>query len=133
MKKYDSYFKNFKDWTFSTKLPSLPTTYETLAVFIMYHLQLGSSFTVIESYIYAIKWHHNTYVPNDYDPTEHKTIKNLIEAYKRLRPHLVNKKEPITTQHLAAIFRSIGGNNAPLNLFRTYTMMLVAFSGFFKI
>ena len=131
IRKYDSYFKRFKEWTSSYRLSSLPSNYETCAVFIIYHLQAGSSYAVIESFIYAIKWYHELYCPNS-DPTNHRTITNLLEAFKRLRFHRVKKKEPIAPQHLASIYRLIGGKRASLLLYRDFSMMIVAFSGFLR-
>ena len=113
-------------------MSSLPATYESVAVFIMYHLQNGSSVAVIESYIYAIKWHHSIYFPNKQDPTNHPTIANLLETCKRLRIHHVQKKDPVTPEHLADIHRLIGGTDASLLLYRNYTMMVVAFAGFLR-
>ena len=100
-----------------------------IALYLISLLQEGKSSHVIQSTLYAIKWHHD--VCGLVDPTG-TFCKNMLECAKRIATPKRQRKEPLTPLHLKLICNLINRENADLLNLRKSTMLLVSFAGFLR-
>jgi len=132
VKKYDCYFQKFKQWCRTTGQNDLPASPETLCTFIMHNRRQNSSWSVMSAYNYAIHWYHDIHCPDSNNPTYHKTVSYLMDAFKRIQSKPRKWKDVITPEHLSCMAYTIGGFRAGLLQLRNFTMFLVAYSGFLR-
>ncbi|CAG2228960.1 unnamed protein product [Mytilus edulis] len=129
-KKYDVYFKKFKEWCMTYKVIPLPASVSSVAVYISGLVQQSVSESVLLAHFYSSKWYHDFSLV--YNPCEDKLIQMMIEGAKRILSKPVLKKEPITADHLQKIVDKIGSDRAHLPNVRICAMMLVGYAGFLR-
>ncbi|XP_071139880.1 integrase/recombinase xerD homolog [Mytilus edulis] len=129
-KKYDVYFKKFKEWCMTHKVIPLPASVSSVAVYISGLVQQSVSESVLLAHFYSIKWYHDFNLVCN--PCEDKLIQMMIEGAKRILSKPVLKKEPITADHLQKIVDKIGSDRAHLPNVRICAMMLVGYAGFLR-
>ena len=66
------------------------------------------------------------------DPTEHSLVVNMVEAARRICSSTVRKKEPIEAVHIAKLYELLVTQNYSLTNFRTFVMIVLAFTGFLR-
>ena len=93
-------------------------------------IQNGETYDVIESCHYAIKHFHN--IAGKRDPTDTKLNDYVLDTAKRTCRRQRKKKHPITKDIIVKIFNLLEGNNMTLLNLRNFTMMVLAFAGFFR-
>lgn len=109
---------------------AIPANSMHVALYLTYLLNIGCSFHVISSAVYAIKWAHS--ILGYEDPTEHPFIKNiLVEASKRNNKARVIKKEVVTTKDLVLLCDIYADSSSLLEV-RDMCMILLSFAGFLR-
>ncbi|XP_052090178.1 uncharacterized protein LOC127726763 [Mytilus californianus] len=129
-KKYDVYFKKFKEWCVTYKVIPLPASVSSVAVYISGLVQQSVSESVLLAHFYSIKWYHDFNLV--YNPCEDKLIQMMIEGAKKILGKPILKKESITADHLQKIVDKIGIDRSHLPNVRICTMMLVGYAGFLR-
>jgi hypothetical protein len=59
LRKYTTYFSEFRTWCLKHKSSSLPATPATVSLFISHLVQCKFSSSVIRSVFYAVQWYHD--------------------------------------------------------------------------
>ena len=59
-------------------------------------------------------------------------VSNMHEAAKRICDHHVNKKKPITIEHLALLHDKLIKSETNLTKMRTFNICLLGFCGFMR-
>ena len=108
---------------------AIPANSMHVALYLTYLLNIGCSFHVISSAVYAIKWAHS--ILGYEDPTEHPFIKNIVEASKRNNKARVIKKEVVTTKDLVLLCDIYADSSSLLEV-RDMCMILLSFAGFLR-
>lgn len=108
---------------------AIPANSMYVALYLTYLLNIGCSFHVISSAVYAIKWAHS--ILGYEDPTEHPFIKNIVEASKRNNKARVIKKEVVTTKDLVLLCDIYADSSSLLEV-RDMCMILLSFAGFLR-
>ena len=128
-KKYNVYFKKFKDWCLKYNLSSLPASVCTVAVYLNFLIQSEVSVSVLNAAFYAIKWEHDLNLVEGV--MEDKLLKMILEGGTRLLSKPTVKKEPVTPKILQQIVDKYGKTNSLLDL-RICTIMLLGYAGFLR-
>ena len=108
---------------------SFPAQEIHVVLFLVSLIQSGQSLSVLESYYYAINWHHSF---GKYNPCQGNLCKATLEAAKRILKRTVVKKEPLTIEIISKLFDFLGGQNMSLLNLRTITIILLSFAGFLR-
>jgi len=129
IKRYEQYFKLWKDWAIKFDIKVLPAHPFYVALFLLSLIQENYTMPQIESSYYGIKFFHTTLCYND--PCNHSIVKNMYQAAKRMITHKVKKKEPITIEQLTNIHETLLKNDTLANT-RTVVICLLSFAGFLR-
>ncbi|XP_033732588.1 uncharacterized protein LOC117322003 [Pecten maximus] len=127
--KYYGAFKRWETFISSHGFPALPASPVHVALYMNNLLDKGSTYSVLSTAMYAIKWAHN--VSGHTDPTTNTFVISLVEASKRVAKKPVCKKAPVTTDILITLC-SMFSQTEDLLIVRDLTMMLICFSGFLR-
>jgi len=127
-KKYKLLFKKFSNFSQSIGIPALPTSPFQLALYITSLLEKDSSFGVISSSAYAVKWINEINGTNL--DIKHPTVKSLLEAAKRKKRKPTNRKDPIDRDIVTELARKCDRMN--LTELRDLTIVILSFSGFLR-
>jgi len=127
--KHELYFKKFKNWCSSAQLNPLPAAPSTVNIFVSSLVEKRVSTSVLYSYFYSIKWHHDLSVLDD--PCLNKIVLHTLEGSKRLLSKPVVKKEPTTAHKLCDIYDKYGKSESISDL-RVCTACLLGSSGCFR-
>lgn len=131
MTKYQCYYNKWSKWCLSfDEVQPLPAQSQHVLLFIVSLMQDGESFSVIESCFYSIKHFHK--IADLPDPTDTNLIKYVLDAAKRSNRKQRGKKQPMTKENIVSIHESLKGGNMSLLDLRNFTMMTLAYSGFFR-
>ena len=107
----------------------MPADSSHISLFMIGLLQTGHTFHVVSSFVYAIKWQHA--LQGYSDPTD-LVCAHLLETAKRIAKPRRQMKEPLTPEHLWAIYQIIGGKVAALLELRNFNILLLSFAGFLR-
>ena len=130
MNKYTGYFNQWSRWCEKfTEVQNLPAKEIHVALFLVSLIQTNTTYDVIESHVYAIKWYHR--IASFKDPCN-VLCNNILEAAKRTCSRSVTKKQPLSVENIRRIFEVIGGNNCSLLDLRNFTIILLGFAGFMR-
>lgn len=128
-KKYFSYFTKWEQFIVSKGQKSLPADPVHVALYITHLLDHGSSYHVVVSCKYAIKWFHD--LCGFPDPTCNSFVINLVESAKRNCISKPVKKDPISVEILQQLCNSYLSSN-DLLVIRDLAMILLGFAGFLR-
>lgn len=128
-KKYYQYFKKFELFITEKQGEALPSNSVYVSLFLTHLITTGSTFSVISSYVYAIRWAHN--LVNHPDPTSHVFVQNILESSKRQSSQPVNRKDPITATNISELCEKYKDTQDFL-IVRDMTMILFCFAGFLR-
>lgn len=128
-KKYMSSFNRWSKFITNKGKSAIPANSMHVALYLTHLLNIGCSFHVISSTVYAIKWAHS--ILGYKNPTEHPFIKNIVEASKRNNKARVIKKEVVTTKDLVLLCDIYADSNNLLEV-RDLCMILLSFAGFLR-
>ena len=126
------YYYAFKRWEqFISKEGglSMPATPIHVALYLTNLLENDSSFSVIQSAVYGIKWAHS--LQGCADPTDNSFIRNLLESSKRQPRKPKIKKDHVTSETLIELCSKYANSN-DLTVIRDLTMITLCFSGFLR-
>lgn len=130
-KTYEGELRRFKSWVSQfAELKYLPASPETVTLYLLSLIQGGKSSAVLLAANYAISWAHN--LAGLSNPTAHITVKNVLEAGRRLNGKPVSKKSIITVDILAKIIAFCQDNADSLPAVRSATLCLLGFAGFLR-
>ena len=65
-------------------------------------------------------------------PTESQLVKNMFEAAKRISAKEVQKKQPLTAEHLKLLHEKLVVEDKGLSPLRTFTLIILGFCGFLR-
>ena len=130
IKQHENYFKKFALWCKKHNLEFLPGKIVTIAMFLSYLDEQCISNSVLNSYVYAIKWFHR--LAGLDDPCAVEFVKEVIEGIRRKHAKAKNKKEPLTIEELKRIYDTFGTSNSLSDL-RVCSLCFLGFAGFFRI
>ena len=128
-KKYFAYFQKWKSFVAELGHSSLPAHPVHIALYLTSLLDKGASFSILSSTKYALKFVHE--INGLTDPTNNAFVNNLVEASKRQINKRVNKKEPVTVEHLKTLC-NLYSDTTELDVVRDLAMILLSFSGFLR-
>ncbi|KAK3086232.1 hypothetical protein FSP39_015566 [Pinctada imbricata] len=126
---YHNYFKRWKTFIERKGGKSLPAQPIQVALYLTFLLDSGSSFHVVNSVVYAIKWVHS--INGLADPTENSYVKSLQDAAKRIATPVAVKKDPVTPEMLTELCKFYSDCN-DLLIVRDIAMILISFSAFLR-
>ena len=129
-KKYDVYFKKFKEWCVRHHLNYLPASVASVAVYISGLVQQSVSESVLLAHFYSVKWYHDFNLLQN--PCEDRLIQMMMEGSKRILGRPVVKKEPIMPIHLQRIVEVFGNDRGNLSNVRICAMTLLSYAGFLR-
>ena len=130
IKKYHSSFNVWKLWAKTLRVSEIPAKPFTIALFILNRIQMDDSFTKIEGIFYSIKFYHKLLGYSD--PCGDSMVISMLEAAKRICCHKINKKKPITVEHLRNLYDKLIEQQSSLLNIRTMTICILGFSGFMR-
>ena len=128
----NKYFYAFKRWEkFILKeggqsLPAIPIH---VALYMTHLMNTGSSYSVIQSAVYSIKWAHSLHGLQD--PTENSFIQTLLESSKRQPNKPRAKKEHINVESIIDLCSKYK-DSFDLTVVRDLCMIVLSFSGFLR-
>ncbi|VDI38763.1 Hypothetical predicted protein [Mytilus galloprovincialis] len=129
----NKYFYAYKRWErFILKQGglSLPAKPIHVALYLTKLIDTGSSYSVVQSAFYGIKWAHT--VQGFSDPTENAFVTNLLESSKR-QPHKPKvKKEHIDSESIIELCKNIK-TVIYIAILRDLCMIVLSFSGFLRL
>jgi len=129
--RYSRAFNKFKLWTCQFfELSSLPTDSLTVCLYLESLIQSGSSYSVLESAFYGIRWAHVTCGLKN--PCEAGLVSNILESAKRALSKPICKKEPITPEMISRICECFAQPSSTLLDLRTAVLCLTAYTGFLR-
>lgn len=128
----NKYFYAYKRWErFILKQGglSLPAKPIHVALYLTKLIDTGSSYSVVQSAFYGIKWAHT--VQGFSDPTENAFVTNLLESSKR-QPHKPKvKKEHIDSESIIELCIKYKDSD-DIAILRDLCMIVLSFSGFLR-
>lgn len=128
-KKYLGYFKRWESFIATHEHKALPANPIHIAIYINHLLQNNSSYAVVASCVYSIKWVHKLHGYDD--PTSNNFVESLVESAKRTARKPVCKKEPVTSDLLIALCNDFN-DSEDLLVVRDLCMCLLSFAGFLR-
>lgn len=129
LKRYQSSFKTWVNWSKSFKVSSIPAKPSTIALFILSGVQADWSLSKIEGAYYAIRFFH---LLGGYEnPCEKPIVFEMLEASKRIISNKKNRKQPITVEHLNLLHAKLSKMKNLYNM-RTLTICLIGYAGFMR-
>ena len=130
LKKYESYFKSWEQWSSRVNIFTLPAEPFSIALYILHLIQSDHSFPVIEASFYAINFYHS--ILNLENPCQSPVVKNMLEAAKRIKHHKITKKKAISVDQIKQIYNFCIKNNKNIYYMRTMALIAVSFCGFLR-
>ena len=130
IKKYHSYFNSWQEWSLSVSIQALPAKQFHVALYILYLIQQDSSFPVIESSCYSIKFYH--LLLNLESPCKLPVVKNMLEAAKRVKHHKTRKKKAITVGQINKMYDHCIKIEPNIYNMKTFTLVNLSFCGFLR-
>ena len=130
IKKYQSYFNPWQEWSLSVSIQALPLKQFSVALYILYLIQQDSSFPVSESSFYAIIFCH--LLLNLESPCKSPVVKNMLEPAKRIKHHKTRKKKAITVEQIKKINNHCFKAEPNICNMRTFTLVNLSFCGFLR-
>ena len=127
--KYLGYFRRFKDFMISHGKSYLPCTGINLSLFLVSLLNKNSTFSVLSSYVHAVKYVHGLHCMQD--PTVHPCVRNLLESSKRRNVRGRGKKDPVSSSHIRQLFVKYI-SSTDLLVVRDLCIIVVCFSAFLR-
>lgn len=109
---------------------AIPAEPIRIALILTHLLDFGSSFNVISSVKYDIKWLHN--ILGQSDPADNTFVRHLVEAAKRHANNRTIKKEPITTVMIVQLCIKYR-QSSDLLVISDLTMILICFTAFLRL
>ena len=128
-KTYYHSFNQWRDWAVAHGCTPLPANELSFSVYLGHLISTGSSFPKIHGIFYAVKHHH--VLSTAKDPCESFIVKRLYEAARRNCRKGFNRKRPVTIEDISKIHEFFQSNSSLTSL-RSWTMVLLMFSGFFR-
>lgn len=131
VKKYCQAFRRWKEWVHSfAEFNHFPADPFHVAIYLTYLSEKSPSKGPIESAFYGLKWAHK--VANFRDPTLHPTVKLIVEAVRRTHGRKRVPKEPMTSERLKFLTRSVKSQKLTPKGARFLCMATLAFAGFLR-
>lgn len=127
--KYFNAFKRWEQFITTEGGTSVPATPIHVALYLTHLLDNGSSFSVIQSAVYGIKWAHS--LQGLSDPTDNSFVHNLLESSKRQPRKPRVKKDHIDSESLIELCTKYS-DSTDLTVIRDLTMITLCFSGFLR-
>jgi site-specific recombinase XerD len=129
--RYSRAFEKFKTWTSQyAELSGLPTDSLTICLYLESLIESGSSYSVLESAFYGIRWAHVTCGLDN--PCESRLVSNILESAKRALSKPVCKKEPVTPEMISKICECFAQPTSSLLDLRSAALCLTAYSEFLR-
>lgn len=128
-KKYFGAFQRWERFITSHGHKAIPAKPAHVTLYLNHLLNQNSTYSVITSAVYSIKWAHTSNALED--PTEHSFVKALVESSKRTSRKPVSKKDPITSNDLIQLCEHFQ-NRQDLLVVRDLTMIITCFAGFLR-
>lgn len=128
-KKYISAFNRWCRFITNKKKPSVPANSVHVSLYLTHLINIGCSFHVVSSAVYAIKWAHS--ILGYSDPTGHPFIKNLLDSSRRHNKPKVIKKEVVSVNDLITLC-DLHKDSTNLTDIRDISMILLSFAGFLR-
>lgn len=107
----------------------LPCKGINVALFLVSLLNSNTSYSVMSSYVYSIKYFHELYCMPD--PTCHQCVKNLLECCKRRNYRPRAKKDVVCATDIRELFVKYLGNK-DLMVLRDLTIIVLCFAAFLR-
>ena len=127
--KYLNGFYFWSSWTKEFKeISILPAKDIYVTLFIVSCLQQNTSIGRITDKIFGINWVHLSL--GMVSPYSSNIVRNVLKTSKRLLGKTLNKKEPRTPDHFAALFNRFGNAKASLKDLHLLALCLIGYSGF---
>ena len=127
------YFYAFKKWekfiTMEGGGKAIPATPIHVALYLTDLLDKGSSYSVIQSAVYGIKWAHS--VQGLGDPTDNSFVHNLVESAKRQPGKPKVKKDHVSSESLIELCTKYK-DCSNLTVIRDLCMITLCFAGFLR-
>ena len=130
IKKYQSYFNSWQEWSLSVSMQALPAKQFHVALYILSLIQQDSSFPVIESSFYVISFYH--LLLNLESSCKSPVVKNMLQAAKRVKHHKTRKKKAITVEKIKKIYNHCIKIEPNIYNIRTFTLVNLSFCGFLR-
>ena len=131
IKKYQQYFKIWKEWATAHQVYFLPAEPMHVALYLLSKIQAGHTFPTIDASFYAIKFFHKSLF--NVDTCSHFFfVTNILEAGKRVTAHKTKKKKALSLDNLNKIFVKFNQSRSNLADQRLLTIILIAFCGFMR-
>lgn len=109
--------------------PCIPANPVHVSLFITHLMNIGSSYHVISSAIYNIKWAHS--ILGYSDPSILPFIKSLLDSSKRHNKPRITKKKPVSRSDLVNLCDHFKGS-CNLSDIRDLCVILIFFAGFLR-
>ena len=128
-KKYMSYFNKFVNFMNKYDKSSLPASAVLVSLFIVHLIEHNTSYGVVCSYVYAIKWMNNLHGYTD--PTLSPNVKDLVLTSRRTVHKSRCKKDTLSPVTIRSLFEKYSETD---NLFviRDLAMIITCFTGFLR-
>ena len=127
--KYFGAFKRWESFILAEGGKALPGEPIHVALYISSLMNKGSSFSVIQSALYSIKWAHN--IRGAIDPTDNAFVKSMVESAKRQSSKPVVKKDIVTSGQIIELCEKYQDCTNILVL-RDLAYIVLSFAGFFR-
>ena len=102
IKKYQQYFKNWKEWATTNQVCFLPAEPIHVALYLLSNIQAGYTFPTIDASCYAITFFRKSLF--NVDPCSHFFVTDIFEAAKWVTAHKIKKKKALSLHDLNKIF-----------------------------
>ena len=132
-KKYMEEIRKFLKWDVTAfgKI-IIPIPVATAAIYLYKRYEESKSYANVVAAHAALKWLH-TFVPYQIqNPLDSPVCRNIIETAKRMKPHSINKKAPITAEIIKDIIEKHASPKADVKNLRIACLCSLGFSGFFR-
>lgn len=129
---YESAYKAFVSWCKSTSQAFMPSSVETIALYLVSLVQAGASTSKINQAFYSICWFH-TLAGVKYNPCKESSwLKLCLEGSRRCVSQPVHKKEPISVETLQNFVNKFTERDCSLSNLRITSLVLLSFAVFFR-
>ena len=127
--KYYGAFKRWTNFAQSNGMDSIPAQPIHVSLYLTYLIDKHSSFSVLQSAFYAIKWAHKMRGLDD--PTGNHFVVNLLESAKRQNSKPKIRKQPVGSDQIIQLCDKYVHSKDILVL-RDLSMILLCFAGFLR-
>ena len=136
LRKYSQGWSRWKAWASSkvgvSVIPAQPLTVSLyLAHLVRESRSNNQSASAVETAVYSIRWAHNMAgLPT---PTDHSTVKAVLQGARRELSRPVRPKEPLSEQSLNHLADYYNKDSASLEVVRFLFIVIIGYSGLFRI